>query len=127
MAVVLLDTSILIDHLRGQVGATDALRDAAGRGHQLAASVLTRVEVLAGMRPSEERATRRLLDILDWVDVDEAVAEDAGRLANYYLRSHPGIDPVDYVIAATADRLDAILWTRNLKHFPMFPDLRAPY
>lgn len=127
MAIILIDTSVLIDHLRGRTGAVDALRDAAERGHRLAASVLTRVEVLAGMRPDEERVTRRLLDVLDWVPVDEAVAEDAGRLANYYLRSHPGIDPVDYVIAATADRMDALLWTRNLKHFPMFPGLRAPY
>lgn len=127
MAVILIDTSVLIDHLRGKAGAVDVLRDAAERGHRLAASVLTRVEVLAGMRPDEERVTRRLLDILDWVPVDEAVAEDAGRLASYYLRSHPGIDPVDYVIAATADRMDALLWTRNLEHFPMFPGLRAPY
>jgi len=127
VAVILIDTSVLIDHLRGKVGAVDALQDAAEHGHRLAASVLTRVEVLAGMRPDEERVTRRLLDVLDWVPVDEAVAEDAGRLANYYLRSHPGIDSVDYVIAATADRMDALLWTRNLKHFPMFPGLRAPY
>ncbi len=79
------------------------------------------------MRPDEERVTRRLLDVLNWMPVDEAVAEDAGRLANYCLRSHPGIDPVDYVIAATADRMDALLWTGNLKHFPMFPGLRATY
>jgi predicted nucleic acid-binding protein len=127
MAVVLLDTSVLIDHLRGHAPAVEALRQVAVQRHRLAASVMTRVEVLGGMRPSEEQATRRLLDVLDWFPVDEAVAEDAGRLANYFLRSHPGIDPVDFVIAATADRMDAILWTRNLKHFPMFPGLKAPY
>jgi predicted nucleic acid-binding protein len=55
------------------------------------------------------------------------VAERAGMLANRYLRSHPGVDPVDYVIAATAQHLGAELWTRNLKHFPMFPGLSAPY
>jgi predicted nucleic acid-binding protein len=127
MAVILLDTSILIDHLRGYPPAVSALSAVAGAGHRLAGSVLTRVEVFAGMRPSEERITRRLLDIMDWVPVDEAIADDAGRLANYFLKSHPTIDPVDYVIAATADRSDAILWTRNLNHFPMFPGLKAPY
>ena len=30
-------------------------------------------------------------------------------------------------IAATTIRLRARLLTRNVKHFPMFPDLRAPY
>ena len=126
MAIVV-DTSVLIDHLRGDEAARHALRDAAAAGERLAASVLTRVEVLAGMRAHEEAATRRLLDSLDWIEVDTDLAERAGVLANRYLRSHPGIDPVDYVIAATAEHLAARLWTRNVRHFPMFPDLAAPY
>ncbi len=91
------------------------------------ASVLTKVEVLAAMRESERRATRRLLDGLEWADVDHELAERAGELATRYLPSHPGVDPVDYVVAATTQRLAAELWTRNLKHFPMFPELRVPY
>jgi predicted nucleic acid-binding protein len=124
---ILLDTSILIDHLRGGSGARGALAAAATQGQRLTASVVVEVEVLAGMRPSEEPATRRLLDALEWFPVDELVAEQAGLLANRFLRSHPGVDPVDYVIAATAVVHDARLWTRNVKHFPMFADLEAPY
>lgn len=124
---IVVDTSVLIDHLRGEDAARDALRHATADGERLAASVLTRVEVLAGMRPHEETATRRLLDSLDWIEVDQDLAERAGMLANRYLRSHPGIDPVDYVIAATVEHLDARLWTRNVRHFPMFPDIEAPY
>ncbi|WP_322769528.1 type II toxin-antitoxin system VapC family toxin [Frankia sp. Cr1] len=126
MAIVV-DTSVLIDHLRGDQDARDALREAAAAGERLAASVLTKVEILAGMRKGEERVTRRLLDSLDLIGVDDVVAERAGMLANQYLRSHPGVDPVDYVIAATAQQLGAKLWTRNLKHFPMFSGLSAPY
>jgi predicted nucleic acid-binding protein len=37
------------------------------------------------------------------------------------------VDPVDYVIAATAEMLNAELWTTNVNHFPMFPDLRSAY
>jgi predicted nucleic acid-binding protein len=55
------------------------------------------------------------------------MAERAGMLANRYLRSDLGVDPVDYVIAATAQHLGAELWTRNLTHFLMFPGLKAPY
>lgn len=124
---VLVDTSVLIDHLRGSSGAREALRVVVDRSERLAASVLTKVEVLAGMRASEERPTRRLFDILDWLPVDDAIADHAGRLANHYCRSHPGVDPVDFVIAATAMELDAVLWTRNVKHFPMFQDLASPY
>ena len=48
-------------------------------------------------------------------------------MANRFLRSHPGVDTVDFVVATTADRHDATLWTRNVKHFPMFTDLSSPY
>jgi predicted nucleic acid-binding protein len=34
---------------------------------------------------------------------------------------------VDFVIAATVQELEATLWTRNRKHFPMLPNLRDPY
>ena len=125
--MILIDTSVLVDHLRGHGPARQALRAAADAGEHLACSVVTKVEVLAGMRPSEEDATRELFRALDWVGVDDEIAEHAGRLANRFLPSHPGVDPVDYIIAATADRLEAPLWTRNLKHFPMFPDLVGPY
>jgi predicted nucleic acid-binding protein len=124
---IVIDTSVLIDHLRGVEGARDSLCNAAKTGERLALSVMTKIEVLAGMRADEEPATRRLLDSLDLIEVDDTVAERAGTLANRYLRSHPGVDPVDYVIAATTQHLGAELWTRNLKHFPMFPGLIAPY
>ena len=79
------------------------------------------------MRTHERRPTRRLFEQLLWVPVDDAVAELAGEYARLYRRSHQGIDVPDYVIAATAFTLRAELWTRNVKHFPMFADLAAPY
>lgn len=124
---VVVDTSVLIDHLRGHDEARATLQAALDRGDRLVASLVTKVEVLAGMRAAEESATRELLSALDWIAVDDAIAERAGHLANRYLRSHPGVDPVDYIIAATAEELEAQLWTRNLKHFPMFPELASPY
>ncbi len=124
---ILLDTSVLIDHLRGHEGASRAVSDAVKRGERMVSSVVTKVEVLAGVRPGEEAATRLLLDALDWVAVSDELAERAGNLAARYLRSHPGVDPVDFIIAATAEEMPATLWTRNVKHFPMFPGLAAPY
>jgi predicted nucleic acid-binding protein len=67
------------------------------------------------------------VDALEWFPVDDTVAERAGSLANRFLRSRPGVDPVDHIIAVTAVVHDARLWTRNVKHFPMFADLEAPY
>lgn len=95
---------------------------------RVVASVLTKVEILTGVRPDESEATRRLLDRLEWIDVDGEVAERAGALTSRYIRSHPEIEVVDYVIATSGQRLDAEeLRTTNVHHFPMFEDLASPY
>ncbi|CAN5173543.1 type II toxin-antitoxin system VapC family toxin [soil metagenome] len=122
----LVDTSVLIDVLRGVPAAVDALRDARAVA-PLQSSVVVRAEVLAGMRPEEEEATAQLLGALDWHDVTADVAEGAGRMGRRWLRSHSGIDTADLLIAATASRLRLPLMTRNTRHFPMFPDLMPPY
>lgn len=127
MGLILLDTSVLVDHLRDTPGAADTLDAAVAEGNSLAASVLTKVELLAGMRTGERRSVRRLLDQLVWIEVTDGIAERAGQLARRYRRSHAGVGVVDYVIAATAQEIGADLWTRNLRHFPMFPTLAAPY
>lgn len=125
--MIVVDTSVLVDYLRGDQRAYRALRESLSRGDSLAASVLTRVEVLAGLRAGEEEVTERVFSLFAWISVDESIADRAGGLARRYLKTHPGVDPVDFVIAATAERTGAVLWTRNRKHFPMFPDLPDPY
>lgn len=124
---IVLDTTVLIDHLRTHPGAVVLIDQALTSGERLASSVLTRFEVLQGMRAGEEDSIFHLFARVDWIPVDAELADRAGWLANAYDRSHPGIDAVDYVVAATAERLDAELWTHNLKHFPMFPGLQRPY
>ncbi len=123
---VLVDTSILIDYLRGHQGAGDLLHKERGAG-ALHASEITRLEVLAGMRPAEEDQTRSLLSTLRWHAVDGEVAEKAGELGRAWLPSHRGIDSADLAIAATAFRLDARLLTMNVRHFPMYPGISRPY
>lgn len=123
---VLVDTSVLIDVLRGESAAAAVLRDARATG-PLHASEMTRLEVLAGMRPAEEAATRALLEVLTWHPVDESVAEVAGELGRKWLPGNRGIDSADLAIAATAVLLDARLLTTNIEHFPMFEGLSRPY
>ena len=120
------DTSVLVDHLRGDQRATNLLRSLFGRGG-VAASVMTRVEILAGMRAPEKRATERLLALIDWIPVNVDLADIAGEMARRHRASHPGVDSVDYVIAATTEVLGAQLHTRNVRHFPMFKGLRDAY
>jgi predicted nucleic acid-binding protein len=122
----LVDTSVLIDYLRGDEGAA-ALLEQERTLDVLHASEITRLEVLAGMRSREEDQTRALLSTLAWHSVDARIADEAGALGRRWLPSHHTIDAADLAIAATAVILDGRLLTLNVRHFPMFPDLRRPY
>lgn len=122
----LVDTSVLIDYLRGHQGAGELL-DRERAAAPLRASEITRLEVLAGMRADEEQPTRLLLGVLQWHPVDADVAEKAGELGRAWLPGHRGIDGADLAIAATAMLLGARLLTMNVRHFPMFEGLRRPY
>lgn len=123
----LLDTSVAVDHLRGRHEATALLEGLVRADDTVAASELTRFELLAGMRPDEQQGVEAFLLVVDWVPVTEEVARRAAGYARSYRRSHAGIGTVDYLIAGTAAALGADLLTVNVRHFPMFDGLRAPY
>jgi hypothetical protein len=122
--VTVLDTTILIDHLRGVPEARDFLR---AQPTVPTCSEVTRAEILQGLRSAERRAAEALFEVLRWADVDEKVARRAGELGRRYRRSHPGLALADLLIAATALELGQPLATLNVRHFPMFARLRAPY
>jgi len=119
-----IDTSVIIDILRGLPAAADYLE---GLEDVPACSEITRVEVTRGLRSAERVPTERLFQQLRWVAVDESIARRAGELGRRWRTSHPGISSPDLVIAATAEQLGADLATSNVKHFPMFKRLQPPY
>ena len=121
---IVFDTSILIDVLRADPAALDYVRDVP---EVPACSELTRIEVGRGLRSAERASAERLFQAIRWVPLDEPVARRAGELGRRWDRHRPGISLADLVIAATAEQVDAELATTNVRHFPMFERLRAPY
>ena len=124
--MVVVDTNVLVDYLRG-IDAARRVVEPRAASDDLAASEVTRIELLAGMRAGEEEIVARLERALVWVPVTDEGSRRAGQLAQTWRRSHGGIDPAAYAVAATARVLNAELWTKNVRHFPMFPDLEPPY
>ena len=123
----LLDTSVAIDHLRGVRAANALLQQLIDADESIAASEVVRFELLAGVRDDEMDQLEQFCATIEWVPVDEDVARAAGTLALQHRRAYQGIDDVDYLIAGTALALGAEILTTNIRHFPMFPDLKPPY
>jgi predicted nucleic acid-binding protein len=129
MSRFILDSSVFIDVTReqrdGPGPATAFLRRAAREGELWSVTPI-RTEVRWGMRADEAPALTQLLDSVFWLDVTTELADRAGSFGHRFGRSH-GLNVVDAILAAAAEFLSADLATRNVRDFPMFPDLRPPY
>lgn len=124
--MIVLDTTVMIDHLRGVSDAVTAVYRA-GREGQVLGSVVSRTELLRGAHPAELPRIGSMFDAVDWVEVTPDIADVAGALAARYRDSHGEIDVPDHLIAATTILMGAELWTSNVRNFPIFDGLEPPY
>jgi predicted nucleic acid-binding protein len=125
--VILVDSDVLIAHLRGVDAAREWLLRARRETGRLATSAVCVGEVAGGMRSGERREVTRLLASLEIFAVTSHAGWRAAEFMRRHRRSHAAIGVADYLIAATADTEGLELATLNVKHFPMFPGLRAPF
>lgn len=126
MTPVVINSSVLIDAFRRHAPARRAIREARARG-ELWSPVTTRIEILGALLPGEERRIEHLLSTITWQPITIEIADVAAAYTRRYRAAFSGIDMADYLVAATADVLGASLLTRNVRHFPMFTGLEAPY
>jgi predicted nucleic acid-binding protein len=118
----LLDTNILIDHLRGDAKATVLLHEIAVGRTIASISVITESEMLSAssLTSRQLRDIAALLNVLPKLAVTSHVAQTAARFRRLYR-----VDLADALIAATAYLANATLITRNLKHFRPVRELRV--
>lgn len=124
--MILVDTDVLIAHLRGREQAQTWLR-MARKQSPLSISVVSVAELTGGMRSGERSQVWSLLSSLHAEPVTELIGRRAGELMRQYRKSHPGVGIADYLIAATASHHGVEPATLNVRHFPMFPDLKPPF
>ena len=114
----LIDTDVIIDHLRGEKEARDFLKQIKSIEADILYSVITKAELYSGVRSKEEEKVALLLSSMGEVGIDGEIAVDAGRYRNKFYASHGLLLP-DALIAASAKKIDAVLITLNKKHYPM--------
>jgi predicted nucleic acid-binding protein len=115
---LLIDSDILIDHLRKEQSALDYIKQKIDDDSPLFISVISRIEIFSGARKGEDETIQSLFDILTSVDVDLTIADGAGDYLRKFRKSH-ALSIGDAVIAATAKEMGLQLITRNIKHYPM--------
>jgi predicted nucleic acid-binding protein len=120
----LLDTVILIDVMRSN---QKALATIAAISDQPSVCDVSTMELYGGARSQkEEYDIERLLARFRRVTIGPEIYRQAGNFQRHYRDSH-GTGVADALIAATAEHHGLALVTLNVKHFPMFKKLRAPY
>ncbi len=114
------DTNILVDYLNGIPAASREL----DQYEEIAVSMVTWMEVLAGADDAEEEAViREFLSRFKTQPLEKAVAERAIKIRRQHRLKLP-----DAIIWATAKELGRILVTRNTKAFPeKDAGIRVPY
>jgi predicted nucleic acid-binding protein len=123
MATILLDTSVIFDHLNGRYGRTEFLDQLIEQGHVLACCPVNITEVYAGLRPGEETKTEAFMDSLECLPVTPSIARQAGLLRRDWQKKGQTLSYTDVTIAAVALSNGVPFLTDNRKHFPM-PELQ---
>lgn len=117
--ILLLDTTILIDVLRGRRDRRLLLAELILGGHTLATAAINIGEVYAGMRPDEETKTEAFLSSLECYPLTGGIARRAGSLKSARARKGQTVSLADMIVAATALEGGHTLMTDNVKDFPV--------
>lgn len=118
---LLLDTTVLIDVLRGRPDIELRWR-AARRAERLYVCAVTVEEISRGLRPGEERTIKQLFDALRMAPLGRSEGERAGSWRRSFVERGVTLWQADCLVAAAAVGIDARLATANVADFPM-PEL----
>lgn len=119
---IVVDTSILIDYLRGGRAWQEFLEDAP-RDAELFLPTVVIFELFSGKSTKDPRIAKAidtLLKKLQHIELTKEIAKKAGEL---YRDTGSHIGPLDYVIAASALQIGGVVLTLNTKHFSQIQNL----
>ena len=119
MASVLLDTTVLIDLLRGRPQAAARLRALHEAGDSAYVCAVNVEEIVRGLRPQELEPTRRLISGLRVAVLGGQEGWQAGEWRREHAAQGRTLAQADCLIAAAAAAVGARLATGNPRDFPI--------
>jgi len=117
---MILDTSILIDLLRGNKETTQKIK-AIEQQESLKISTITVMELYAYIG---KQKIETMLKNVQICDMTVEIAKQAGLFAQALSKKGQEIDTEDYIIAATAYQFGEPILTKNPKHFSRIKDIK---
>jgi len=122
--ILLPDTDVLIDFLRGYQQAVDFINTNAS---QIILSTIVIAELYAGVRGKQELTILNdFVSLFDVISMNSEIAKIGGLYKRDFGKSH-GVGLADAIIAATCHSKNAQLKTLNVKHYPMIKNLEPAY
>lgn len=118
---LVLDSTFLIDHLRGEAAAVAELARIFEFGDEPIVTEIIVCEVRAGLLPEAERHLVALLEPMEFVQPDPGTAMRAGRWRAELRARGSTLSLADALIAAAADSMGATVLTRNRRDFSLTP------
>lgn len=123
--MIIADTDVLIDALKGQEPGRGRVAEAIQSG-ALATTAITVFELMAGAKSESARASiDALLTPLRILNLDDLASQRAAEFRRRLERDGRKIGLADYLIAGICHSHAATLLTRNLKHFERIEELRV--
>ena len=124
---VLIDTDIFVDYLREYAPAKDVFQGLLKGKFIGYSSVISEAELLSGKDCGDLVRRRQTIDLIDATNRVIVNSEIASKAAEF--RRMFSVPLMDSLIAATAYKLKAKLYTRNTKHYQKIVDLnyKKPY
>lgn len=118
MSRLLLDSTVLIDVLRGHRAGVRLVR-LRRRGIEPWVCAISIEEIWRGLHPGEESAARRLFNGLRLAPLGVAQGMQAGIWRRNYAKQGVTLQQADCLIAAASEGVGATLATANIRDFPM--------
>jgi predicted nucleic acid-binding protein len=118
---LLLDSTFVIDHLRGEPHAVDRFRRIFEEGDDPIVTEIVVCEVRAGLLAEAERYLDALLEPIEYVQPGIETAMTAGRWRADLRGRGWTLSLADSLIAAAAHTVGAAVLTRNVRDFALTP------
>jgi predicted nucleic acid-binding protein len=118
LALLLLDSTVLIDYLRGRPAA-DRVDARAEAGDLLCTTAINVEEIVRGLRPAEQAAAEQLFGGLRVFPIRAQEAWRAGAWRRDFAAKGVTLAQADCLIGAAAFERGATLATGNPRDFPM--------